>query len=284
MFTQNELVVNDFLANDDPRSLAEDLTDRFDHTFLIGDLNFRLEVSRLHAEWLVSRKDYAQAIVFDELRKLMRHGTILLGFDEADIDFPPTFKYDLMRIPKSSSTMPTRDFYEEPDDAASLASSNLASFHSRHLSEQEDDHIFWTRVLRASTGDLVQKVKGAAAKQKAKTRWLARGSSTPPSPFPDSKSISSMPTPSHSKWGDKFKSSSQGELNRQNASAFSSRVTFADPSVLETSSTKSSLIRKSVVPGWRLSRTDLSGSGSDGEADDDRGVYDSFSKNRVPSW
>jgi hypothetical protein len=36
-------------------SLA-DITDKFDFTFLCGDLNFRLDITRLHADWLISRK------------------------------------------------------------------------------------------------------------------------------------------------------------------------------------------------------------------------------------
>lgn len=33
-----------------------DLTDRFDFSFLCGDLNFRLDITRLHADWLISRQ------------------------------------------------------------------------------------------------------------------------------------------------------------------------------------------------------------------------------------
>jgi hypothetical protein len=32
-----------------------DITDRFDYAFLCGDLNFRLNITRLHADWLISR-------------------------------------------------------------------------------------------------------------------------------------------------------------------------------------------------------------------------------------
>jgi hypothetical protein len=71
---QNELAVDDFLEADDSRMVAEglvlivysieqsihtespDITDRFDFTFLFGDLNFRLDLSRLHADWLISRR------------------------------------------------------------------------------------------------------------------------------------------------------------------------------------------------------------------------------------
>lgn len=33
-----------------------DLTDKFDFSFIFGDLNFRLDIKRLHADWLLSRK------------------------------------------------------------------------------------------------------------------------------------------------------------------------------------------------------------------------------------
>ncbi|KAG8758941.1 hypothetical protein FRC14_007075 [Serendipita sp. 396] len=100
---KSELVINDFLPPTDSRKLAEDPTDRFDHTFLCGDLNFRLDITRQHAEWLVNKqKDYAQAQHFDQLRKIMQgKGTnVFSGFSEAHIDFPPTFKYDILRTLK----------------------------------------------------------------------------------------------------------------------------------------------------------------------------------------
>ena len=53
---KNELRVNTFLPKCDPRHTEADLTDRFDTVFWCGDLNFRLDVSRLHAEWLIEQK------------------------------------------------------------------------------------------------------------------------------------------------------------------------------------------------------------------------------------
>lgn len=40
-----------------------DLTDKFDHTWIFGDLNFRLDISRLHADWLVSRKGSDELLI-----------------------------------------------------------------------------------------------------------------------------------------------------------------------------------------------------------------------------
>jgi hypothetical protein len=322
MFTQNELAVDDFLASGDPKSMGEDLTDRFDYTFLFGDLNFRLEISRLHADWLISRRDYAQALGFDQLRMLMQHRDALPGFNEADINFPPTFKYDVLRTLKRPKAKTSRsaqrdrvlavnplmeepevhvgdvdaevengDVYGDNDDAGSLASSNTASLNYRQLSEREpveDDYFSRIHILRASTGNLVQKVKTMAAAQKAKTKWLTRGSPVLPSLLPNNKSISSpILSPDNSKWGDKLKKSLREGLDGQMALALPPKMTSATPPTLDTSSTKSSTISKSIdrsLLGPPLSRTDQSKSTSEGETDEGRGVYDSSSKKRVPSW
>ena len=322
MITQSELAVDDFLVNDNPRSIGEDLTDRFDYTFLFGDLNFRLEISRLHADWLISRRDYAQALGFDQLKMLMEHRDALVGFNEADINFPPTFKYDVMRTLKRPKTKSARSsqrdrllvanpLMEEPevhvddvdaevgngdvcgdnDDAGSIASSNTASLTYQQLSEREpaeDDYFSRTHILRASTGNLVQKVKTMAAAKKAKTRWLSRGSPGLPSLLPGNKSTSSpVLSPGHSKWEDNLRKSSREEIDGQNTPDLSSKMMSATPPTLDTSSTKSSTLSKSIdrsLLGPPLSRTDQSKSTSDGEVDEHRGVYDSSSKKRVPSW
>lgn len=316
MFTQGELAVDDFLANDDPRLTGEDLTDRFDFTFLFGDLNFRLDISRLHADWLISRRNYAQALGFDQLRNLMQHGDAFVGFNEADIYFPPTFKYDVMRTLKRLKSKPARStkldselaedpLMEEPEvrvddvdavdcygdeDAGSLVSSNATSISYRLLLEREpveDDYLSRAHVLPASTGNLVQKVKTMAAARKSRTKWLNRFSVVPPSPFPNNKSISSpILSHSNSKWSDKLRKSSLEELSELKSPALSSRIASTPPT-LDNSSTKSSNISKGVdqsLLGPPLSRTDPTKSTSDEQVDGHRGVYDSSSKKRVPSW
>ncbi|KAJ1307435.1 hypothetical protein OPQ81_001536 [Rhizoctonia solani] len=100
---QAELKLDNFGDHLHPRKPTPDLTktditNAFDYTFIFGDLNFRLSVSRLHADWLISRQDYPRAQEFDELRMNMRSNKIFPGFEEPEISFPPTFKYD---VPKS---------------------------------------------------------------------------------------------------------------------------------------------------------------------------------------
>jgi len=214
--------------------MGEDLTDRFNYSFLFGDLNFRLDISRLHADWLISRRDYAQALGFDQLQNLMQHGDAFVGFNEAEINFPPTFKYDVMRTLKWLKPKSTRsakhdnmlaenplveepeihvndvdaevengDGYGDNDDTGSLVSSNTASINYRLLPEREsveDDYFLRMNILWVSTGNLVQKVKTVTAAQGTKVRWLTRLSPVPPSLLPSNKSISSpILSPGHSK-------------------------------------------------------------------------------------
>lgn len=99
----DELDVDDFLEGMGPKQRR--LVDRFDQTFFMGDLNFRLNISRLHADWLVQAKDFANALQFDQLRAVLAEtDCALTGFGEAPIKFSPTYKYDLQKPPRKLGT------------------------------------------------------------------------------------------------------------------------------------------------------------------------------------
>ncbi|KLT43327.1 DNase I-like protein [Cutaneotrichosporon oleaginosum] len=97
---KSELKPNCFLAPDDPRVAMPDVTDRFDTTFWCGDLNFRVDITPLHAKWLLKEQRYiAEAQEWDQLKNIMKdkEKTPLRGFEEAEIKFMPTFKYDIWK-------------------------------------------------------------------------------------------------------------------------------------------------------------------------------------------
>ncbi|KAI0701222.1 hypothetical protein BC835DRAFT_1411617 [Cytidiella melzeri] len=208
---KNEVTVDDFLAADDPRVMAEDLTDRFDFTFVCGDLNFRLDITRLHADWLLSQRDYAQALAFDQLRKVMQTNSAFAGFEEGPIDFPPTFKYDVprSRLRKKLSQRVSKkiseygqlhekllneieekvhentqdDTDEEPEadgEAVSLAST-VWTTNTRHTADGDDqeegDEYFanTTQRVNAGTTNIVNeaKVLSSAAAHRAKAKWIS---------------------------------------------------------------------------------------------------------------
>ena len=101
----SELEVDDFLPPGHELKKAANVSDRFDQAIFMGDLNFRLDISRLHADWLTKAHNYTTALEFDQLRKVMKDdGGVFAGFKEAPITFGPTYKYDLpKRVTKRAS-------------------------------------------------------------------------------------------------------------------------------------------------------------------------------------
>ncbi|EJT46292.1 hypothetical protein A1Q1_05121 [Trichosporon asahii var. asahii CBS 2479] len=123
-----ELKLNDFLDESDPRKGFEDITDRFDTTFWCGDLNFRVDISQLHAKWLLDQKKYQDALMFDQLRKVMADPNInpLPGFEEAPITFMPTFKYDVWKSMRATNREIKRSIRRSRRERPERMSSDMA--------------------------------------------------------------------------------------------------------------------------------------------------------------
>ncbi|XP_067826092.1 phosphatidylinositol polyphosphate 5-phosphatase type IV [Heptranchias perlo] len=80
------------------RSDPYDVTTRFDEVFWFGDFNFRLDVKRAVIDELLrsGTKDSLSSILhYDELTKKLQEGSIFKGFKEAEINFLPTYKFDI---------------------------------------------------------------------------------------------------------------------------------------------------------------------------------------------
>ncbi|KAI9440235.1 DNase I-like protein [Lactarius psammicola] len=306
---KNGLAVEDFLEADDPRMVAEDITDRFDFTFLFGDLNFRLDLSRLHADWLISRREYAQALAFDQLYNIMRNGQAFVGFREAPINFPPTFKYDVLRTIKhkhknskrrqaaAQALTRTPEAGEEleperrPDgalselssedeagDLASVISSGTTFSQHDQISDEDNDSDAESDYLRRRMtyqqrgGGLVKRFSVTAA-QRAKSKLVElinpqsspriirsrRANSTAPPLEANGKSARSVPTTPL--LGQRVAPSTTDE---------------ADDDILASA--------PSLVARVRSTRSFTSTGDGTVQDDDDKGVYDSSSKQRVPSW
>ncbi|KAL0573409.1 hypothetical protein V5O48_008557 [Marasmius crinis-equi] len=308
-----ELAVEDFLTNNDPRVMSEDITDKFDHTFVLGDLNFRLDISRLHADWLISRQDYAQALAFDQLRSLMENGRAFVGFQEGPINFPPTFKYDVLRTLKGSKrrqvklerwksdraqrltevsekdageaieVVDTEEADKSSDDAdgegeaASVASSVWTSTHSRHRTDgdQDDEVPRIPGLSRSSSSKLSLTVHVAA--QKAKTKWLSlmspTGNPASPTKWLRSKSslVESIQTPRT------HRRSHSGDMDPDPGHQPYARSADGSPDLPGDAT---------LLPPPSLGRVGSTKSSvqSDDEDGEERGVYDTSHKKRVPSW
>lgn len=303
-----------------------DITDRFDFTFLFGDLNFRLDLSRLHADWLISRRgmivfcssflpriqclvlEYAQALAFDQLYNIMRNGQAFVGFREGTIKFPPTFKYDVLRTirhkrrrSKSHASVGVSPLSPEPVDAgeqrelegnhdcgrsevsseddtelASVVSSGTTTFSQRdHMSDEDNDSGAESDYLRRRMsypqrgGGLVKRISVSAA-QRAKSKWAELIHAPSSQHFVRSRRANA-PTP-------QFRPSSKSPRSVPTTPLLGRRSTSSNDQPPDDILASSPPLRARAQPS-----PSITGDGT-AEAEDDRGVYDSSSKQRVPSW
>ncbi|XP_034785416.1 phosphatidylinositol polyphosphate 5-phosphatase type IV isoform X1 [Pan paniscus] len=80
------------------RSSAADVTTRFDEVFWFGDFNFRLSGGRTVVDALLCQGlvvDVPALLQHDQLIREMRKGSIFKGFQEPDIHFLPSYKFDI---------------------------------------------------------------------------------------------------------------------------------------------------------------------------------------------
>ncbi|TFK80301.1 DNase I-like protein [Polyporus arcularius HHB13444] len=357
-----ELSVDDFLSPDDPRFMAEDITDRFDSTFIFGDLNFRLDITRLHADWLISQKEYEQALEFDQLRKVMATGNAFAGFKEASISFPPTFKYDVLRSLKRSRTKSLRrppatpiimtphekvlsevaeaereqeaaadedrrtqheqhgdEEHEQEQDAVSVVSTAWTSVRSRRTvdRDQEDDDdddddenedekeseppsarsFGQSPPTSASAANLAHKLWSAAAAHKAKEKWVSlfNAGDSPRSPSPISKLKHNVSTASKKNWRRSWhsnKSDAKSPPPRRASQPAGELLLLQTQTQVDPGDPRQSKAGRArefqaalldavhARPHMHLA---LSVNNVDLE-EEEKGVYDSSHKQRVPSW
>ncbi|KAK1333980.1 hypothetical protein QTO34_004978 [Cnephaeus nilssonii] len=80
------------------RSDAADVTTRFDGVFWFGDFNFRLSGGRVSVEAILRQDPGTRVpalLQLDQLTREMQRGSIFKGFQEPDIHFLPSYKFDL---------------------------------------------------------------------------------------------------------------------------------------------------------------------------------------------
>ncbi|XP_009997149.1 PREDICTED: 72 kDa inositol polyphosphate 5-phosphatase [Chaetura pelagica] len=80
------------------RSSSSDVTTRFDEVFWFGDFNFRLNKDRETVDSILNQNpdtDVSKLLVYDQLTSEMNRGSIFKGFQEADIHFRPSYKFDI---------------------------------------------------------------------------------------------------------------------------------------------------------------------------------------------
>ena len=82
-------------------SFVVDVTDRFDRVFWFGDFNFRIKKSREVVDRMLKKysRDHEvfikDLLPHDQLNELFSKGKIFHGFTEKQINFMPTYKFDV---------------------------------------------------------------------------------------------------------------------------------------------------------------------------------------------
>ncbi|KAF0357476.1 DNase I-like protein [Gigaspora margarita] len=71
------------------------VTDRFDYTFWFGDMNYRIDLTREEVDKLINKKQLKTLLCYDQLRKELSNFCYFSNFNEHDITFNPTFKFDI---------------------------------------------------------------------------------------------------------------------------------------------------------------------------------------------
>ncbi|KAJ3232867.1 inositol polyphosphate 5-phosphatase [Chytriomyces hyalinus] len=96
--------LNDTTKQQCLRDGEDDLKQKFDHIFWFGDLNYRINGTRSMVDLLLKRNDQEVMLSNDQLIAEMKREHVLSGFQESEILFPPSYKFDTYKQKQASSS------------------------------------------------------------------------------------------------------------------------------------------------------------------------------------
>ncbi|KAL6108524.1 inpp5d [Pungitius sinensis] len=123
---QNYTNILRFLNLGDKKLNPFDITHQFTHLFWLGDLNYRVEFPSTEAEYIVTKikqQQYQELLSKDQLNMERNDGKVFLHFDEEEITFAPTYRFE----------RDTRDKYAYTKAKATGTKYNLPSWCDRVL-------------------------------------------------------------------------------------------------------------------------------------------------------
>uniref|UniRef100_A0A8K9Y8G1 phosphatidylinositol-3,4,5-trisphosphate 5-phosphatase n=1 Tax=Oncorhynchus mykiss TaxID=8022 RepID=A0A8K9Y8G1_ONCMY len=94
---QNYVSILRFLNLGDKKLNPFDITHRFTHLFWLGDLNYRIELPSTEAESIVTKikqQQYQELLCRDQLTIEKGEGKVFLHYDEEEITFAPTYRFE----------------------------------------------------------------------------------------------------------------------------------------------------------------------------------------------
>uniref|UniRef100_A0A803JPD5 phosphatidylinositol-3,4,5-trisphosphate 5-phosphatase n=4 Tax=Xenopus tropicalis TaxID=8364 RepID=A0A803JPD5_XENTR len=91
---QNYLDILRLLSLGDKQLNSFDISLRFTHLFWFGDLNYRLDMDVQEILNFISRKEFDPLLKVDQLNLEKEKNKIFLRFNEEELTFPPTYRYE----------------------------------------------------------------------------------------------------------------------------------------------------------------------------------------------
>ncbi|XP_068136794.1 phosphatidylinositol 3,4,5-trisphosphate 5-phosphatase 1 isoform X2 [Hyperolius riggenbachi] len=94
---QNYFNILRFLVLGDKKLSPFNLSHRFTHLFWFGDLNYRVQLPNSEAENIVQKikqQQYQELLTSDQLNMERKDSQVFLHFQEEEITFPPTYRFD----------------------------------------------------------------------------------------------------------------------------------------------------------------------------------------------
>ncbi|KFO82133.1 Phosphatidylinositol 3,4,5-trisphosphate 5-phosphatase 1, partial [Cuculus canorus] len=123
---QNYMNILRFLTLGDKKLTPFNITHRFTHLFWLGDLNYRVEQPPTEAENIIQKirqQQYPELLAFDQLLIERKDQKVFLQFEEEEITFAPTYRFE----------RGTRDKYAYTKQKATGMKYNLPSWCDRVL-------------------------------------------------------------------------------------------------------------------------------------------------------
>uniref|UniRef100_A0A5F8GEZ3 phosphatidylinositol-3,4,5-trisphosphate 5-phosphatase n=1 Tax=Monodelphis domestica TaxID=13616 RepID=A0A5F8GEZ3_MONDO len=123
---QNYMSILRFLALGDKKLSPFNITHRFTHLFWLGDLNYRLELPPSEAENIIQKikqQQYPELLLHDQLLTERKEQKVFLHFEEEEITFAPTYRFERL----------TREKYAYTKQKATGMKYNLPSWCDRVL-------------------------------------------------------------------------------------------------------------------------------------------------------
>nr|XP_033814736.1 phosphatidylinositol 3,4,5-trisphosphate 5-phosphatase 1 [Geotrypetes seraphini] len=94
---QNYMNILRFLMLGDKKLNSFNITHRFTHLFWLGDLNYRIDLPTSEAEIIIQKirqQQYQELLGSDQLNTERKENKVFLHFEEEEITFPPTYRFE----------------------------------------------------------------------------------------------------------------------------------------------------------------------------------------------